>query len=443
MNDQSNKRILFAVGELDGVMNANNRIALAVATALANVRGCMCDVAGVAVYRDGEPDERFKPRQEIGSVTIFREAVTDARREERAALRDGYSAFCGARGVGESDRISKGLYALLHPFRALRLFWLGSPRNPELRDRAKRRYVELVRSLDREREYDAIIAVYMPFDMCECLIDADRLPPVYMYQLDPWSLHELELPTSRAKRLRQELKAFCAAGHIFTTPVLLRRYKEPPYDKYADKMTAVEFPNYSPKAALTERPSAVSFDSGFINVLYCGVINDSYRDPKAVLTSLMSICGGKIRVYMIGICQSETARRFADEYPDRVFVLPPVESSACEAAMARASILLNISNTLSNQLPSKLIDYFSTGKPIVSVQKIADCPSLPYLEKYPLAFVYDESREPELLNAELESFIMENAGKTLDDSARGELFRECTPEYVANQIINVIEDRAL
>ena len=51
---------------------------------------------------------------------------------------------------------------------------------------------------------------------------------------------------------------------------------------------------------------------------------------------------------------------------------------------------MNLGNAVSNQIPSKLFEYFGTGKPILHLSPRADDAVLPYLQRYPLALVLSE-----------------------------------------------------
>ena len=57
-------------------------------------------------------------------------------------------------------------------------------------------------------------------------------------------------------------------------------------------------------------------------------------------------------------------------------------------------MLVNIGNAVDNQMPSKIFEYISTGKPVVNIYKSPECPTLKYLERYPLALnLYEKDAE--------------------------------------------------
>ncbi|MBQ8603961.1 MAG: hypothetical protein IJ410_03850, partial [Oscillospiraceae bacterium] len=101
-------------------------------------------------------------------------------------------------------------------------------------------------------------------------------------------------------------------------------------------------------------------------------------------------------------------------------------------------MLLNIGNAISNMVPSKIFDYFATGKPIVNVQKIDNAPDVEYFEKYPLQITLPEY-SGEMQSQQLYEFIKTSKGKHLDFAQVKDLYYTATPEYVASIIENALK----
>ena len=103
--------------------------------------------------------------------------------------------------------------------------------------------------------------------------------------------------------------------------------------------------------------------------------------------------------------------------------------------MKKADILLNISNTLDNQVPSKIFDYFALGKPVLNVQKIENCPSREYFDRYPLAYtVCDYAPDSE----QLKDFLLNSKGKTIDYEKVSQLYYDATLEYASESCEKIL-----
>ena len=94
---------------------------------------------------------------------------------------------------------------------------------------------------------------------------------------------------------------------------------------------------------------------------------------------------------------------------------------------------------MSNQIPSKLFEYFGTGKPILHLSPREDDAVLPYLKRYPLALVLSEQEgvTPDVL-ARLNIWLREMRGQALTYDKAAELFPEFTPAAVAQRFIEII-----
>lgn len=71
------------------------------------------------------------------------------------------------------------------------------------------------------------------------------------------------------------------------------------------------------------------------------------------------------------------------QYPNNIFIHGLVTREVAADALEQASILINIANRARHQLPSKLVDYMATGKPILNIVSIEDDNSIPFLNDYP------------------------------------------------------------
>ena len=92
---------------------------------------------------------------------------------------------------------------------------------------------------------------------------------------------------------------------------------------------------------------------------------------------------------------------------------------------------MNIGNKVLNQVPSKLFTYIATGKPIINLCTSRNCPTIPYLDKYPLSL---NVFEDDILEArkQVESFIANSVGKRVAAEEIAHDFYECSAEYCAN-----------
>jgi hypothetical protein len=106
-------------------------------------------------------------------------------------------------------------------------------------------------------------------------------------------------------------------------------------------------------------------------------------------------------------------------------------------AELKADALLNVGNVVINQLPSKILEYICTGKPIINIYKSEKCPTLKYLIKYPNALNISESDDVSMQFDKISEFIA-SCENTVGYEEISKRYHECTVQNVGNYILNKI-----
>ena len=114
-----------------------------------------------------------------------------------------------------------------------------------------------------------------------------------------------------------------------------------------------------------------------------------------------------------------------------------VDQEQLELEKDSANILINIGNAVKNQLPSKIIDYIATGKPIINIIQNDDCPTIAILKDYMYKMnvnINDIMKQSSAISA----FICDNAFKVIPWREIRERYFEFTPAHVANELLSQI-----
>ena len=92
-------------------------------------------------------------------------------------------------------------------------------------------------------------------------------------------------------------------------------------------------------------------------------------------------------------------------------------------------------------VPSKIFELFATGKPILNFSTQGDDGSLDYFRRYPLSYTVEwlntTSEGKESTIKQLSSFIVDKRNDCVSISDISGLYSQCTPQYLANQIIQI------
>ena len=321
-------------------------------------------------------------------------------------------------------------FMLLHPFSAAvikysysKLYRYDIPENYA---------AKAVSDYCRANAVDAAVAMTFPFISVLSVFGSNADCRKYIYQLDPYGLHETIPPEY------DETEFFTKSDGIFTTDILKRVYScHDDYKKFSDKIFVSPFPTLV-KGETLHSDLPVHFDGGKTNIVFCGSTHDNYRSPKCFLECMGKILekDKNIVATFIGPHTSATLDSFAALYPDNIRIFPSINSSLVPSVLDKADFLLNMGNTFKLQVPSKIFEYFATGKPIIHQQLVSDCSCLEYMEKYPLAFCFEESSD--FTAEKLYSFIKNSISKTVSWDEVSAIYADNIPENVAKHLLDVI-----
>ena len=133
--------------------------------------------------------------------------------------------------------------------------------------------------------------------------------------------------------------------------------------------------------------------------------------------------------------------RFPIETRAKLITLPQQPYETALQAMADADIMINIGNSVPVHMPSKTLEYINTGKPMVNIYKMEDCPTLYYTKRYPLALnLYEGNADIDQAAKTFVRFCEKNKGKTVDRDYILREYADCTPEYIAQKILDCLEN---
>lgn len=175
------------------------------------------------------------------------------------------------------------------------------------------------------------------------------------------------------------------------------------------------------------------FSSTDINVVYAGSFYSSFRRPDKILKFLNEVCKLipelKVHLYCWG-CDDQVDSAKA-EMGDSLILHGRVGAAEAHTAIKNADVLLNVGNDLPYQVPGKLFEYFSTGKPIVNFIYREDDPAKADYICYGNIFtVTDYGENDPTACAE---FI--RTASTLPWERVGSSFADSEPIYTINKII--------
>lgn len=293
-------------------------------------------------------------------------------------------------------------------------------------------YQHAIEKAIKKSTFDCIIAFSLPYEILQAVSRVKTDVPIIAYKLDPWESHYYYRISEPGTT--EEIKADRAAAAIITTDLIRRGYSNRTDREILDKIHVLKFPNVI-EYANVKRTSLG--DPEAIHCVYAGALYKDIRNPAYALKLFECLREKNIVLHLFGMLVG--GMDMLDTLPENVFYHGKVSSEEALSCMSSADILVNIGNTVLNQMPSKLLTYISLGKPILNLYKDRDCPTLPYMSRYPLGLNVHETMAPtETDVSRVERFILSNRDKCVPFDTVKDLYYDCTPEYVGEKVYEII-----
>lgn len=167
-----------------------------------------------------------------------------------------------------------------------------------------------------------------------------------------------------------------------------------------------------------------------IRLVFVGTLYKAIRSPKFLLQLfrklLQTSLGDKLEMHFLGRVHdcADSFELYKDLLDNKIFIHGLVAHNVALQATKDADFLINVGNDTSYQLPSKMVEYMSFGKPIINFISTSNDSSLPLIKDYPL-----------YINIINNDITEENKVILLENFIKNSLGKEVNPEKV-KQIIN-------
>ena len=286
--------------------------------------------------------------------------------------------------------------------------------------------------------YDILVPVFGNYASISAVLEFTKKTNqrIVLYQVDPCSTNLAMSNDSKETRLAFEREMFSRAVAVLTTEIIQQEQKDLLPEHIWKKLIPMGLPLITEPTVRT----GVSFpgENNSPVCLFSGLIYNGIRDPKHTLRLFAPLLRqGCAQLHLVGVKKEDLPEEFQN-LPIVCYGRVPLDQA--QEAMNGADVLVNIGNLMTNQVPSKIFDYISLGKPILNIYKNKDCPTLPYLENYPLVLnLYEDPALAYEQSSILAHFLQTVAGRRVPFSQAEELFETCTPKYCANQMLTTFQ----
>ncbi len=288
--------------------------------------------------------------------------------------------------------------------------------------------------------YDAVISVCAFYSAAEAVCRYKEKfglkAKTVLYQVDPivGNITHKDIPTSEQAEFEDRI--FGMSDVIFTTPII---YADNSGVKHFGKMIPLEFPCID--VDVNKKPYEAKNSADELKFVFAGYIYPTIRNPKYMLELFSSLKNVNYKLYIIGGGMEDMLASYQNgALSGKLVCMGTQTAEVCDEWLEKADVLVNISNAVPNQVPSKVFQYIGYGKPILNIYKLENSPCLAYLEDYPLAVnVFEGDTITEDFVEEIYSKLKAVIGKRVSPKQIAERYEHCTPRYVAKKMLDALE----
>lgn len=309
---------------------------------------------------------------------------------------------------------------------------------------AANRLGKRLRVLCLENRYDWVVSVAYPF--ANHLVAAKWTPAptkLAFYNLDPYwnnGTYPSQLAEARAA---EEAAVYQKANCVFCTPEQQADYQTETFRAVAYKIHPLPYPKLvRPKV---QQACPIQFNPECINLLYLGTVYGDIRKPEALFKLFQHAVEiePKLRLYIVGKKFGADADLYLTEYKaklgGKLQCYSPIPPEQTMDLLLRADVLVNMGNTVRNQMPSKVVEYISTGKPILNISASETCNTLVVLKRYPLCFqCFSWPEETSVVAKELVNFCQREKGNAIPWSEIEVLYDDLKLDQIARNFLQIL-----
>jgi hypothetical protein len=174
-----------------------------------------------------------------------------------------------------------------------------------------------------------------------------------------------------------------------------------------------------------------------IHCVFTGMFYETIRNPSTLL-EIFSLLPSNFYLHLYSRGCHEIVNRYKDILGDRLILNEYVtDPNQFDEMIHSMDVLINVGNSISNQVPSKILNYFSYGKPIVNLKNCEQDPVECNYSEYSLMKTIRYSSDMESVDA-FAQFCTKVKGQYLEWNNIKDLYWTSTLEYVAEQIMSII-----
>ena len=263
-----------------------------------------------------------------------------------------------------------------------------------------RRYKQKAKNLYKKHQYDIVIAEHHGYNtLMTGYILKQLFPSIKFYPVlwDP--ILGQTKPNFLPERFVDiriedcENKINYSADKIFSIKAAQGIYSHNNMDSAKDKRIYFDIPGILPPEPEVSTKYLSLIKTGYINITYSGLLGKPSRDPEYIIDILNKTSFvKKVNIIFLSKGLSDKEKNnLKQKFKGNIMFHHYIPITELHTLYKHSDYLLNISHSNANMTPSKIFEYMSYGKPIISTFITENDAAKQYLDLYPEAIVIDQN----------------------------------------------------
>ena len=317
------------------------------------------------------------------------------------------------------------------------------PRTEPLTDM---KFTKEAMQLQRNYNYDLVVSEHHGLETlltgCRLMSEFPKLKHIAVLW-DPvkGQMATMKLPKSYTEKRIDQIENFATK---YTTLLISTLSMKPYYEEYGDiaanHRIYLDIPGIlkPEEEVTTEYIKLIKKDS--INIVFSGLLSEHYRDARPIIR-LLNQCDDAERINLIFFSRGEKDAIETEKknFKGTIVYHDYIPLSELHSLYRHADYLLNVSHINANMVPSKIFEYMSYGKPIISTFISDGDSARKYINRYPEGICI-ELKKSEKDNVDVLNAFMKKKHKLVTFDFVREEFKENTPGSFLREIEKVLEN---
>lgn len=302
----------------------------------------------------------------------------------------------------------------------------------------RKEYTKCIEKICNEIEIQAVIGVSSPYYIARAVSNSKINSIKAIYQLDPYTNNYTINIKNRNKRKKIEKETINNLQLIFAPNFIRNDLLNNHICSDSNKIIEANLPGIIIDN-LIQNEFEEAKNKNFINLVFAGMLYKDIRNPEPLL-NLMNVLPDNYRLHILGSgCENQIIKS-KKLLKEKIIYHGLVSKRESDEYVKKADVLINIDNSIKNQMPSKIVDYICQQKKIINLCMDQECLAAKLLKRYSNGLNICFNEKSVLENGKLfVDFIQKKIKKpTIKDIIDN--YKEYTDIYVADIFYKTISN---